>query len=128
MTILCSPKVTQHHGQVNRYLPPANAVFASGQDTCGPAPAELGQLAVVIGTRMSFRKVSTLRASGADDGTANRTPSAWMISLAPSLARGQIVFFVWVTLTEHKWVILAERRGEVVRCVARRRTATATIR
>ncbi len=38
-----------------------------------------------------------------------------MISLASSLARGQIVFFVWVTLTEHKWVILAERRrpGEI---------------
>ena len=104
MTILCSPKVTQHHDQVNCDLPPANAVFASGQDTCGPAPAELGQLAVFIGTRMSFRKVSTLRASGADDGTANRTPSAWMISLASSLARGQIVFFVWVTLTAHKWV------------------------
>jgi DNA replication protein DnaC len=24
----------------------------------------------------------------------------------------QIVFSVWVTLSEHKWVILAERRGE----------------
>jgi hypothetical protein len=35
-----------------------------------------------------------------------------MISLVSSLARGQSVFFVWVTLSEHKWVILAERRGE----------------
>jgi len=34
-----------------------------------------------------------------------------MISLAPSLAPRQIVFFVWVSLSEHKWVILAERRG-----------------
>ena len=34
------------------------------------------------------------------------------IALANILARGQIVFFVWVTLTEHKWVILAERRGK----------------
>ena len=34
-----------------------------------------------------------------------------MMSLASSLARGQIVFFAWVTLTEHKWVIFAERRG-----------------
>jgi hypothetical protein len=58
---------------------------------------------------MSSHKPSTLRASGADDGTAKRTPSAWMISLAPFLAPGQIVFFVWVTLSEHKWVILAER-------------------
>jgi len=32
--------------------------------------------------RMSSHKLSTLRASGADDGTANRTPSAWMISRA----------------------------------------------
>jgi hypothetical protein len=39
---------------------------------------------------------------------------AWTISLASSLARGQMVFFVWVTLTEHKWVILAERRRSVV--------------
>src|ERR1700738_4213541 len=37
-----------------------------------------------------------------------------MISLANSLAQGQIVFFVWVTLTEHKWVILAERRGRLI--------------
>ena len=29
----------------------------------------------------------------------------------PSLALGQIVFLVWVTLSEHKWIILAERRG-----------------
>jgi hypothetical protein len=65
-------------------LPPANAVLPARQDTAEPAPAELAQLAVFIGTRMCFRKVSTLRASGEDDGTANRTPSAWMISLASS--------------------------------------------
>jgi hypothetical protein len=34
-----------------------------------------------------------------------------MILLAAFLAQRQIVFFVWVTLNEHKWVILAERRG-----------------
>jgi hypothetical protein len=27
------------------------------------------------------------------------------------LARGQIVFLVWVTFDKRKWVILAERRG-----------------
>jgi hypothetical protein len=47
----------------------------------------------------------------ADDGEATRTPSAWMILLVSSLALWQILFFVWVTLSEHKWVILAERRG-----------------
>ena len=29
----------------------------------------------------------------------------------PILALRQILFFVWVTLSERKWVILAERRG-----------------
>src|ERR1039458_2079256 len=29
----------------------------------------------------------------------------------PAGKRGQILFFVWVDLSEHKWVILAERRG-----------------
>jgi hypothetical protein len=38
-------------------------------------------------------------------------PSAWMISLGIFLARGQIVFFVWVTFGERKRSILAERRG-----------------
>jgi hypothetical protein len=38
-----------------------------------------------------------------------------MISLAPFLALRQIVFFVWVSLSEQKWVILAERRGCPVR-------------
>src|ERR1039457_5054763 len=61
--------------------------------------------------RMSSRKLSALRACGADDGTANRTPSAWMISLVVFLAQRQIVFFVWVTFGERKWSILAERRG-----------------
>ena len=32
MTILCSPKVTQHHNQVNGRLPPGKAVLARGQD------------------------------------------------------------------------------------------------
>jgi hypothetical protein len=56
--------------------------------------------------------VSGLRAFGADDGKSPRTPSAWMISLASSLALRQNVFFVWLSLSEQKWVILAERRGE----------------
>jgi hypothetical protein len=31
--------------------------------------------------------------------------------IAALLAHGQIVFLVWVTFGEHKWVILAERRS-----------------
>jgi DNA-binding beta-propeller fold protein YncE len=61
--------------------------------------------------RRLVRSGKELRTFGADDGEATHTPSAWMISLVSSLALGQILFFVWVTLSEHKWVILAERRG-----------------
>jgi hypothetical protein len=32
--------------------------------------------------------------------------------IAALLAHGQIVFLVWVTFGEHKWVILAERRSQ----------------
>jgi len=82
-----------------------------GHAMCEPALPAPVRLFVLVGTGMSSRAMSTLHAFGADDGTPNRTPSAWMISAACSLALRQIVFFVWVTLSEHKWVILAERRG-----------------
>jgi hypothetical protein len=64
----------------------------------------------IVGLTSACREQSKLRACGADDVTANRTPSAWMISLAIFLAQGQILFFVSVTFGEHKWSILAERR------------------
>src|SRR5260370_32839893 len=35
-----------------------------------------------------------------------------MIIASEILALRQIVFFVWVTLNEHKWVISRERRGQ----------------
>jgi hypothetical protein len=38
---------------------------------------------------------------------------ARMISLVLSLAQRQTVFFVWVSLTEHKWVTLGERRSRL---------------
>src|SRR2546426_11896309 len=44
-----------------------------------------------------------------DDATANRPPSAWMISLF-SLPTGKSCSLLWVTLGERKWSILAERR------------------
>jgi len=65
-----------------------------------------------IGLTGVGRELNRLRACGADDGTANRTPSAWMISLVIFLAQRQIVFFVWVTFGERKWSILAERRAQ----------------
>ena len=111
MTLLCSPKVTQHHSQVNAHLSPGKAVFGRGQITRGPQRRYIPQLDFFIGPQIVSSKVSNLRACGADDVTATRAPSAWMIMLSPFLALWQIVFFVWVTLNEHKWVILAERRG-----------------
>ena len=111
MTILCSPKVTQHHGQVNTPLPPGWTFLPTGKIRARPRLATLPVVAVFTRAQMSSRKLSTLRACGADDETAPRTPSAWMLLLAPSLACGQIVFFGWVSLSEQKWVILAERRG-----------------
>src|SRR5437879_3534389 len=71
MTILCSPKATQHHSHVKGALPAGNAVFANGQGTCEPAWPALGWLVVLIAARMSSRKLSTLRDCGADDATAN---------------------------------------------------------
>jgi len=50
---------------------------------------------------------------GGDDGKPNRARCADDI-VSPLLARGQIVFLVWVSLTEHKWVTLGERRSPPV--------------
>jgi hypothetical protein len=44
-------------------------------------------------------EVRSLHAFGVDDSAAH------------ALALRQILFFVWVTFAEHKWVILGERRG-----------------
>jgi hypothetical protein len=44
-------------------------------------------------------------AFGVDD-TARGTP---IVNYAEN--RAKPLFFVWVTLSEHKWVILGERRG-----------------
>ncbi len=110
MTILCLPKVTEHHDRVSSLLQPGKAVFANGQIMCEPGPPHSVGLIVFTCARMSSREPNTLRACGADDGTANRTPSAWMISLARFLAQRQIVFLVWVSFSEQKWVTFAERR------------------
>jgi hypothetical protein len=79
-----------------------------GKSQANPAAQQRGRQ---TGLSCAGRELSRLRACGADNGTANRTPSAWMISLAVFLAHGQIVFFVWVTFGERKWSILAERRS-----------------
>lgn len=46
-------------------------------------------------------------ACGADDDSG--TP---IVDYAEHWAK--TLFFMWVTLTEHKWVILAERRGHLI--------------
>jgi len=106
--------VTQHHELVNRTLPPANGIVAHGQAMRLPGAGAVGR----------FRRHSdglrrcALYAPARMTERQNCTPSEWMISLASSVALRQIVFFKWVTLSEHKWVILAERRGlRVIRSV-----------
>jgi hypothetical protein len=48
-----------------------------------------------------------LHAFSVHDEEPTRTPSAWMILLAPR----QRLFFMWATLNEQKWSTLGERRG-----------------
>jgi hypothetical protein len=82
MTILCSPKVTQHHCRVNGACRRITPFLPAGKTRADRPREDSRSLAVFIGARISFHKLSTLRACGADDGTAKRTPAAWMISLA----------------------------------------------
>jgi hypothetical protein len=97
MTLLCSPKVTHHHRQLGGVLPPGKSAFlAARQMLCGLATARRRSILSPAHAASSC-DVSGLRAFGADDGKSPRTPSAWMISLAPFLALRQIVFFVWVS-------------------------------
>ena len=59
-------------------------------------------------------ELRALRASGADNGKANRTPSAWMISLAVFALRQilfQVVFLAWISFGAQKWVTYAWCRG-----------------
>src|SRR2546427_4179917 len=54
--------------------------FARGQISDEPGPAALLRTGRFQQRRRYLRKLNALRACGADDGTATRTPSAWMIS------------------------------------------------
>jgi hypothetical protein len=42
MTMLCSPKVTHHHGQLGGVLPPGKSFLAARQELCGVGPAAPG--------------------------------------------------------------------------------------
>jgi len=92
MTLLCSPKVTHHHSHVDDVFAARQGAFATGQNARssfekhgrGPGP-QAG--ACASASPRAANKVG-LRARGADDGKAKRTPPAWMIS-PPTLARGQ---------------------------------------
>jgi len=50
-------------------------------------------------------------ASGADDGKATRTPAAWMLAPLIWISFANL-FPPWATSNQHKWIILAECRGE----------------
>src|SRR5712691_6565418 len=88
MTLLCLPKVTQHHTGAVALLPPGKrgtrATWAAGED-------EL------------VRENEWV--------TSNKKHGGGACSFLPAGKHRQIVFFVWVDLSEHKWIILAERRG-----------------
>jgi hypothetical protein len=88
MTLLCSPKVTQHHLETDTACRHARAVPASGQEIASSFSEARGGRGNIAQDRMARFILSTLRACGADDGTPNRTPSAGMI-LPLTFARGQ---------------------------------------
>ena len=92
MTLLCSPRVTHNHTGEVALLPPGkrNAWATYAQ------PARTNWF-------------------GKNEWVArNQQPhGGGPCSFLPTDKHGQLVFFVWVTLTEHKWVILAERRSPV---------------
>ena len=78
---------------------PGECAFVAGQGLLLPVgksrAAErryIPQPDLLIGPQSVSNKVSNLRACGADDVKATRTPSAWMIMLSTFLARRQIVF------------------------------------
>ena len=110
MTLLCSPKVTQHHQQAGR------------RRCCTTRP--IMSCANITAARMTDSHTSPFDEacdrSGLHRGRSRRalaqmmeTQTArceWMISLAPSCPRGNL-FLVWVTLNEQKWISFAERRG-----------------
>jgi len=84
--------------------------FASGQEIDIQLFRNTARARRPHGNLVSICKLRALRACGADDGTANRTPSAWMIMrelLPVGKILFQIVFSVWVTLTEQNWVTFA---------------------
>ena len=66
------------------------------------------------GTRIVMTTLSLPEgnAFGVDD-TAGGTP---IVNHAET--RAKTLFFLWVILTEHKWVILGERRGQQTRITA----------
>ena len=86
MTILCSPKVTQHQRQVNRPLPSGSAPFAAGQVKLRAGLASTG---VLIGTRCRPTSRAPYAPPARMTERQNATPSAWMISLSPLLPSGK---------------------------------------
>src|ERR1039457_1334184 len=84
MTILCSPKVIQHHIGAVAVLPPGKRTRPGH---LGPSAKTnwLGKNEWVTSNREARRRGLPI--------------------LARAGERGQILFFVWVDLSEHKWVI-----------------------
>jgi hypothetical protein len=87
MTLLCSPKVTHNH-------------------TAGVALCRRAR-----GRPSTWARRNTNWFGKNEWVTRNKKHGGGACSFSPAGKHGQIVFFVWVDFSEHKWIILAKRRG-----------------
>ena len=107
------------------FMPAGKSVFLprrkSPAKQCA-GPCALEHLAQFRGVVVETQRLA--HAFGADDARSPRPPggvddNACLI-VCPLQISFQIVFLVWVTLTEQKWLTLAERRGIVPRSITGR--------
>ena len=81
MTLLCSPRVTQHHGLLGGFCRRTKP-FCRGENSVSTLAAAAIQSLAFTTRTIGLVETGSLTRVGADEGKANRTPSAWMISLA----------------------------------------------
>jgi hypothetical protein len=86
MTLLCSPKVTHHHPWLGGVLLPGKTHSCPRASALRRGPTAFHRSIVSPLRAVSCCDMRALRAFGADAGRSTRTPSAWMILLAPCLA------------------------------------------
>ena len=90
---------------------PVEPVFVTGQVPGRRRPAHSENRRISPASSIFSVSLISLRACGADEGTATRTPSTWMISLAFFLHCAKSRSSVWVTFGEQTWSTFGERRS-----------------